>query len=108
MDQKLQAYINSLVLEVLQAPGLSVLNEEKRKEYAFKVQDHLNNVIFDVTVDMMTDEQLSSIKGIPMDSPEMPQKIAEISVDIPSLAEELEKRLRQEVETLKNNPQVIN
>lgn len=107
MDQQLQAYIDSLVLEVLQSPNLSDLNEQKRQEYIRKLLDHFNNVIFDTTVDMMSDEQLSSIKGLPLDSPEMPKKMMEIAAKIPGLAEALDKRLRQEVEALKNNPKLL-
>lgn len=107
MDEKLQAYIDNLVAEVLQSPNLSNLNEEQKKEYALKVQDHFNNMIFDTTVDLMTDEQLNSIKSIPMDSPEMPGRITAIAALIPGLAEELEKRLKQEVDALRNNPGTI-
>lgn len=107
MDEKLQAYIDSLVAEVLQSPSLDGFSEGQKKEYASKVQDHFNNVIFDTTVDLMTDEQLNYIKDTPMDSPQMPQKMTEIAAQIPGLAQELEKRLRQEVESLKNNPKLI-
>lgn len=107
MDKQIQAYLESLVLQVLQAPSLGSLSEQQKNEYAQKVQDHFNNVIFDTVLDQMTPEQLNLIKDIPMESPQFPQKIEEISAQIPSLSQVLEKRLAQETEAIKNNPQII-
>lgn len=107
MDKQIQAYLDSLVLEVLQSPALANYTSEQKNEYAEKVRDHFNNVIFDTVLDQMTPEQLNSIKDIPMESPEFPQKIEEISAQIPQLSQVLEKRLGQETEAIKNNPQII-
>lgn len=107
MDQQIQAYLESLVLQVLQSPALVNYTSQQKNKYAGKLRDHFNNVIFDTVLDQMTPEQLNSIKDIPMKSPEFPQKIEEISAQIPQLSQVLEKRLAQETQALKNNPQII-
>lgn len=107
MDQQIEAYLESLVSEVLQSPALVNYTSQQKNEYAQKLRDHFNNMIFDAVLDQMTPEQLNSIKDIPMESPEFPQKIEEISAQIPQLSQVLEKRLAQEAQAIKNNPQVI-
>lgn len=107
MDQQIQAYLESLVSEVLQSHALVNYTSQQKNEYAQKLRDHFNNVIFDIVLDQMTPEQLNSIKDIPMESPEFAQKIEEISAQIPSLSQVLEKRLAQETHALKNNPKII-
>lgn len=107
MDQKLQEYLESLVAKVLQAPALTNLSEQEKGEFAQKVHDYFNKVILDTTIDLMDEEQLNSIKDLAMDSPEMEQKIMEISSQIPSLAQILEEKLNKEVENIQNNPQFI-
>lgn len=98
MDQKINAYIESLVLEVL---------EVQKDLFPEKIRDHFHNVVFDVILEHMSTEDLNSIKDIPMDSPEMSQRIEEISSGIPFLSVEIEKKLKEEVENLKANPELF-
>lgn len=104
MDQKLQAYLEDLILTILQSPSFVNFSEEQKDQFAKKVRDHFQNIIFDTIVDSMNDEQLLSIKDLPMGSPQMVKRIEEISSQIPNLAQIIEKRLLGEVEEIKKNP----
>lgn len=98
MDQKINAYIESLVMEVL---------EVQKDLFPEKIRDHFHNVVFDVILEHMSTEDLNSIKDIPMESEEMAQRIEEISSGIPFLLVEIEKKLKEEVEAVKNNPSFL-
>lgn len=108
MDQKINDYLESLVNEVLKNPAFSSLSEEQRNATAEKTRDYLYNVIFDTVIDRLSMEQLNEIKDLSMNSPEMISKIQEFSAFMPSLAEELEKKLAQTVSDIKQNPQILN
>ena len=107
MDDKLNNYLESLVSNVLESANFTSLSDEQKKLSVQKIRQHFQNVIFDTAIDSMNDEQLLSIKDIPMGSAEMIEKIEQISSQIPNLAQILEKKLLEEVEAIKNNPQTI-
>lgn len=108
MDQKINAYLESLVLETLNYPAFSNLSGEQKSAMAEKIRNHLYNTIFDTIIDRLDAEQLNAIKDLPMDSPEMEAKITEYAAFIPNLAQDLEAKLNQEVANIKQNPQILN
>lgn len=104
MDQQINAYIESLVLGILNSPNFINLAEPQKSEIAEKLRGKFYDVILTTTIDNLTDEQVSQLQNIPADSPEMAQKIQEFSSTLPNLASEIEKALNAEYENLKQNP----
>lgn len=104
MNQKINSYLESLVLEILQIPEFVKLSDEQKSRVAEKLRDHLNNVILDTVIDKLTPEQITSIKDIPADSSQMEEKMEEFTSTMPFLIKDLEVRLDQKVSEIKKNP----
>lgn len=107
MDEKINAYLESLVTEALNSPMFSSLAEDQKASLAGKIRTRLNGVIIDMVVDNLTDEQFNAIKDFPPDSVEMEDKIEEYASGMPDLAQNLEEKLNQEISEIKQNPQLI-
>lgn len=107
MDQKIQAYIESLALEVLQSPNMANLPEDQKNAQAELIRNHLNNIVLDTVIDKLTPDQLNQIKDLPAESPQMADKLEQFSSQIPFLITEIERRLNEETEKLKQNPSVL-
>ncbi len=108
MDEKINSYIESLVLEVLQIPNFSGLTQEQKGPVAEKLRDLFNTAILDTLIDNLTPAQLDQIKDVPADSPEMEDKIEEFASQIPLFITTLEEALNQKVAEIKNNPAILN
>ncbi len=108
MDQKINAYLESLVLEMFNCPVFVNLTQEQKSATAEKIRNNLYNVIFDMIIDRLNQEQLNEIKNLPIDSPEMVRKIEEFAAFMPSLAQDMEAKLSQEIADIKQNPQILN
>lgn len=104
MDQKINAYIESLVLGILNTPAFANLVEPQKSEVAEKLRGKFYDVILNTTIDNLTDAQVVELQQIPVDSPLIEQKIQEFSSTLPNLASEIEKALNSEYENLKLNP----
>jgi len=107
MDKKLAGYLDSLVSEVLTSTDFVNLPEDQKQQYAVKIKDHFNNVVFDTLLNNLNSEQLNILKNLGLNSPQAQVKIEEFSAEIPNFATLLENALKKEVESLKNNPQLI-
>lgn len=108
MDQKFEAYLQGLVTDILNSPMFVNIPEDQKITLSEKIKNHLNGVVIDAIVDRLNSEQLNAIKDLPADSPEMEEKIEEFAAQMPNLADELEQKLNQAVENLKQNPQSLN
>lgn len=107
MDKKLEGYIDSLVLEILASPNFVVLPEDQKQQYAVKIKDYFNNIIFDTLLNNLNSDQLNTLKNLGLSSPQAQLKIEEFSAEIPNFAAVLENALKREVESLKNKPELI-
>ncbi len=107
MDQKINSFVEGLILDVLQSPQLANLPEDQKSQVTEKLRDHLTNVVFDTVIDRLTPEQLQTLKDISMGSPQMTEKIEEYSSQIPFLSTTIEDALAKEVENIKQNPSVL-
>lgn len=107
MDEKINAYLESLVTELLNSPMFSSLAEDQKASLAEKIRTRLNGVIIDMVVDNLTQEQFNAIKDILPDSVEMENKIEEYASGMPDLAQKLEEKLNQEISEIKQKPQLI-
>lgn len=107
MDQKINAYLDSLVLEVLNSPNFVNLPQDQKTAASEKVNNVLNKVIITAIIDRLTPQQLEVIKSLDPNSAEMEQKIEEYSSQIPGLMDVLEQDLNKTVSDLKQNPQIL-
>lgn len=107
MDKQIEAYIETLIQEVLQSPAFINLTDQQKIEANEKLRDYINTVIFDTVIDKLSPEQLNAIKDVPLDSSQMEEKLEEYSAQIPSLSTQLEQNLRQKIDEVKQNPAVL-
>lgn len=103
MDEKIEAYIDSLVTQILNTSNTATLAAEQKSDLAEQVKDRLYQLIFDTTMSMFSPEQMEALRQLPEDSLEMGQKMEEFAATVPNLAQILETKLNQEVETIKLN-----
>ncbi len=101
MDQKLDAYIESLVLGIMADPGLNVLPQEEKDQYTQKLRDHFHKLILDTLLNRLSPEQQAEIGKLKENQEEMENKIEEFAISIPNLAQDIEERLNREVEAMK-------
>lgn len=101
--QNIEEYIQGLVTECLQAPGFVYLSPEQKNQLAVQIQDHLYQTIITTSVERMNESQFSQIEHLDPASPEMAEKVQVLAAQIPGLADDIEKRLRQDVEYIKQN-----
>lgn len=106
MDQKITAYIESFVLGVLNLPNFVSLTEDQKANLAEKLRGKFYDVILTTTVDNLTDEQVLQLQNIPANSAEMEKKLEEFSSTLPHLASEIERKLNEEYQKIKQNPSI--
>lgn len=108
MDQKITAYLDSLVTEVLSSPLYAQIPQDQRSAWVEKINNYLNGVVTDTVIDSLTAEQINTIKDLPPDSQEMEDKIEEFASTQPLLAQDIEEQLNQAVAGIKQNPKLLN
>lgn len=101
MDEKLDAYIESLVLGIMADPELSNLPQQEKDQYAQRLRDHFNKLIMDTLLNRLSPEQLAEIEKLKDNQEEMENKIEEYAASVPNLAKDIEERLNREVEAMK-------
>lgn len=107
MDEKINAYIESLVSEVLASPSYKNLNIDERIVAGEKIRDIFNNTIFDLVIDQLSEEQLQTLKDLKIESREFQDKIEQYSSQIPMLASQIENLLQTETEKIKQDPKIL-
>lgn len=107
MDQKINSFLEGLVLEILQSPQFASLPEDQKNAQIEKIRNQLNNIVLDTVIDKLTPDQLQQIQDLPAESPEMTDRLEEFSSQIPFLITEIERRLNEETEKLKQNPAIL-
>lgn len=107
MDQKINAYIESLVSVALTSSAMANLGEDQKGTQAEKIRNYLSNIVLDTVIDRLTTEQLLEIQNLEVSSPQMADKLEEFSSQIPFLINDIEKRLHEETENLKQNPAIL-
>lgn len=106
MDQRIEQYIEGLVRVCLSQPQFANLLEPQRNQVADQVRKRLYKVITDSVIDKLNDEQLSVLEALDPSSIEMEKKIQEFASQMPGLAQELDQKLKAEVENIKQNQQL--
>lgn len=101
--QNIDEYLESLVADCLQAPGIINLAQEQKDTFAEAVRDHFSQAILEVLVNRLDEEQFSQIENLDPGSPEMVEKIQQLAAQVPGLADDIEKKLQEEVAYIKQN-----
>lgn len=106
VNENIEEYINGLVAECLQAPGLSSLPLDQKEEFSKQLEEYFYQTAFEVTVEKMTGEQFSQIENLEPGSPEMIEKVQVLAAQVPGLADDLEKKLQEDVAYIKQNSNI--
>lgn len=106
VNQNIDEYINGLVAECLQAPGIVNLSPDQKNEFAQQVQSYLSQVTIETLVNRLNGEQLSQIENLDPTSPEMAEKIQQLAAQIPGFADDLEKKFQEAVSYIKQNSKI--
>lgn len=107
MDQKITAYLDSLVTDVLSSSQYAQISQDQKSAWVEKINNYLNGVVIDTVIDSLTPAQIETIKDLPPDSQEMEDKIEEFASTQPLLAQDIEEQLNQAVAGIKQNPQLL-
>lgn len=106
VNQNIEEYINSLVADCLQAPGIVNLPQEQKDAFAKQIQDHFSQVTLEVLVNRLSSEQFSQIENLEPGSAEMVEKIQQLSAQVPGLADDIERKLQENVAYIKQNSKI--
>lgn len=106
LEKNIEEYIDGLVNEALGASVFASLSPEQKEEVKNKLYNHFYQVILDTTIDNLNEEQVSQLEVLDPESPEMEEKIRLFAAQIPNLAQEMEQKLDEEVEKIKQTGQI--
>lgn len=101
INQKINAYLEALVLGILADPSLQNLNPQEKQDYAQKLRDHFSNLMLETAFNRMSNEQIADLKANLQNPQELDKKIEDYSSQIPGLAEDIEIRLQKEFDVMK-------
>lgn len=104
--QNIDEYINGLVAQCLQAPGIVNLPQDQKDQFAGEVESYLSQVALEVLVNRLNSEQLSQIENLDPSSPEMAEKVQQLAAQVPGFADELEKKFQEAVNYIKQNSKI--
>lgn len=107
MDEQINSYIESLVLEVLESPQFASLSQEEKQTRGELIREHISTIVLDTVIDSLSEEQIKSLENLSPESQEMEQKIEEFSSQIHFFSTKLEEKLRSEMEKVKLDPQLL-
>lgn len=106
IDQNIDEYLNSLVADCLQAPGLATLPQEQKDVFAQQIKDHFYQAALEVLVNRLNEEQFRQIEHLDPASPQMAEKIQQLASQVPGLYKDIEQRLQQDVAYIKQNSKI--
>lgn len=106
VNQNIDEYIDGLVAQCLQAPGIVNLPPDQKSEFTKDVEDYLTQVLLEALVNKLNSEQLSQIENLEPASPEMAEKVQQLAAQIPGFANELENKFHAAVTYIKQNSQI--
>lgn len=103
INQSINDYLQSLVSECLQTPGLINLPQEQKNQIAGQIQEHFYQAVMETLVERLDESQFSQIENLDPNSQGMAEKIQLLASQVPGLASDIEKRLRQDTDYIKQN-----
>lgn len=96
--------INTLIADILAADSYQTLTEVEKEKAAEKISERFSEVIFNTTIDNLTNEQVRSLNSLPLDSPEMEKKLTEYASQTPDLLNKIATALKEESENFLKTP----
>lgn len=106
VDQNIDEYLNGLVADCLQAPGIINLPQEQKNVFAGQIKDYFYQAALEVLVKRLNEEQFRQIEHLNPGSPEMAEKIQQLASQVPGLSNDIEQRLQQDVTYIKQNSKI--
>lgn len=106
VNQNIDEYLNRLVADCLQAPGIINLPQEQKDEFAERIQDHFSQITLEILVNRLNEEQFSQIEHLEPGSTQMIEKIQQLGAQVPGLADDIEKKLQEDVTYIKQNSKI--
>lgn len=106
MDQQITQVIGGMVNDCLSSPAFGNLPEDQKQSLAEQIRKHLYTQILFTVIDNLTDEQFAQIQGLQPDNPLLQQKIEEFTSTMPYLLNDIEDKLKADVEYIKQNGQL--
>jgi len=103
IENLIQDMIDSMIKEVLSAPGYQSVSEAERQKIESRLNEHLQNLVLDTLLNRLDKEQSRELSQLVESGSEedLESKISVLSAKVPNLAQDIEERLKQEVELLK-------
>lgn len=106
VSDNIEQYIKGLIDECLQAPGIVNLSQEQKDAFVAEVESYFSQATMEVLVNRLNSEQLSQIENLDPRSDEMSEKVMMLAAQVPGFAGEMEKRLRQDTDYIKQNSKI--
>lgn len=103
INQGINEYLQSLISECLQAPGFMNLSPEQKNNLANQIRAYFDQAVMETLVNRLDEQQFSQIEDLDPNSPEMAEKVQILASQVPGLAQDIENRLRQNTEFIKQN-----
>ncbi len=97
----LKEEIEKNINEIFKDLGLGDLSDEKKEELKEKIVDKLDRAILEATLDSLNDKQLDEFEEALEDEENTEALIAELTSNIPGLANRIDMALRSEWELIK-------
>lgn len=86
---------------LIEALGIVNLPPAEQKEILEKAEKRLEDVLLRVLVENLSEEEAKNMREILAEGTDMEERIAEISVGVPMLAEKIERSVAEEIDRLK-------
>lgn len=101
MDQKIDAFIEALILGILSDESLKSLTDEEKKAYREKLKGHFDTLILETLLNRLDEKQVAELHSLGDRPEELEAKLEEYASLVPGLIEDIEDRLKNEFEALK-------
>ena len=79
MDQLVVRLIDNSIIEILEMPMFVNMPESEKNKLMQKLQGHFYDVVLDSFIEQLDNQQVSVLLNIPLESPELEEKIIEYS-----------------------------
>jgi len=107
IEEKLDAYLESQVSEILADPALQNLTPEQKEEYTTNLRTHFQDLVIDTLLNHLEDDKLKEIEELSKNNPQLlEEKFQDYAAMVPGLTEDIEDRLKRETVALKQNLQL--
>ena len=107
MDQLVVRLIDNSIIEILEMPMFVNMPESEKNKLMQKLQGHFYDVVLDSFIEQLDNQQVSVLLNIPLESPELEEKIIEYSKANPQITKVLVNKFNQELDRIRDNPMLV-